>query len=179
MDEPRAVRPVAGRRWYLVLGLTFAVLAALLYLFYQFPRRDLGPKQPIPFSHRIHAGVKRIDCRFCHPYVNVSEAAGLPEMKKCFFCHEYIIPKHPWIVKERKHWETGEPVRWIRVFFVPDHVQFTHEPHMRFAKLECVECHGQVENMDRIPRVNFLMGFCIDCHKRREAQIDCWLACHY
>jgi hypothetical protein len=27
--------------------------------------------------------------------------------------------------------------------------------------------------------VNFEMGFCIGCHKQKNAQIDCWLACHH
>jgi hypothetical protein len=26
--------------------------------------------------------------------------------------------------------------------------------------------------------VNFKMGFCITCHKKKNANIDCWLACH-
>jgi hypothetical protein len=26
--------------------------------------------------------------------------------------------------------------------------------------------------------VNFKMGFCITCHKKKKANMDCWLACH-
>jgi hypothetical protein len=35
-----------------------------------------------------------------------------------------------------------------------------------------------VETMDRIKGVRFRMGFCIECHKERKANLDCWLACH-
>ena len=33
--------------------------------------------------------------------------------------------------------------------------------------------------MDRLQQVDFQMGFCIGCHQERNAQMDCWLACHH
>jgi len=33
---------------------------------YFYPHLRIGPPQPIPFSHRLHVGVKEIDCHFCH-----------------------------------------------------------------------------------------------------------------
>ncbi len=86
--------------WFVAAVL---LVLTLLYFYYLFPGQDLGPVQPIYFSHRIHAGVKQINCRFCHPYVERSEHAGLPEVEKCFFCHKYIIPMHPQILKEKQH----------------------------------------------------------------------------
>jgi hypothetical protein len=163
-------------RWVLAGILLMGLLA---YFYYAYPSQGIGPKQPIPFSHRVHAGVKAINCRFCHPYVERSEHAGLPEMEKCFFCHQYIIPTHPMILKEKEHYEGGRPVPWVRVFYVPDFVKFRHEPHMRFGKLDCSECHGQVERMDRLQKKIFKMKFCKDCHIKKKAQLDCWLACHH
>ncbi|MGO9021302.1 MAG: cytochrome c3 family protein [Syntrophobacteraceae bacterium] len=161
--------------WFCVAVL---LLGTLLYLFYLFPRQDLGPVQPIYFSHRIHAGVKQINCRFCHPYVERSEHAGLPEVEKCFFCHKYIIPMHPEILKEKEYLDKKVPVPWVRIYFVPDFVKFRHQPHM-IAQIDCLRCHGDVPSMDRLRRVDFQMNFCITCHEEKHAQLDCYLGCHH
>jgi len=148
------------------------------YLFYVQMVEDIGPKQPIPFSHRLHAGVKAIHCRFCHPFVARSARAGIPEVGKCLYCHNYIIRKHPWIQEEHRYYDTKEPVPWKRLFFVADHVQFRHQPHILLRGFDCTECHGAVETMDRLPHHKFKMGFCIDCHRKNDAPVSCWLACH-
>lgn len=169
--------PFASGRW---LAVALLLVAAMLYFYYLYPQRLIGPQQPIPFSHRVHAGVKQINCRFCHSFVNRSKHAGLPEVRKCFFCHKYIIPRHEELLREKEYLETDQPVPWKQIFFVPDFVKFQHRPHIELAKLDCVVCHGRVETMDRLQPVNFQMGFCIDCHReRKEAPLDCWLACHH
>lgn len=180
MAEPRDADSRQRRNpWLTWAVVVFLVSGAMFYLFYIYPHADLGPRQPIPFSHRIHAGVKQINCRFCHPFVARSKHAGIPALQKCFFCHNYVIPLHPEIQKEKAHYESGVPVEWIRVFYVPDFVKFRHLPHIQFGNLDCSDCHGAVETMDRLPSVGFQMGFCIGCHRERDAQLDCWLACHH
>jgi hypothetical protein len=166
-------------RWIVWAGVLALLMGVMFYLYALYPEADLGPQQPIYFSHRVHAGVKQINCRFCHPFVDRSENAGIPPMEKCFFCHQYIIPSHPQIVKEREHYDQKIPVRWLRIFYVPDYVKFRHEPHINWGKLDCTECHGAVATFDRLKPVNFEMNFCITCHKKKNAQIDCWLACHH
>ncbi len=174
--ETKTTKAVWWKGWF----WAFVLLAgAMLYLYFLFPHQETGPKQPIFFSHRVHAGVKQINCRFCHPYVERAEHAGLPEVAKCFFCHKYIITEHPQIKLEKEHLDKKVPVPWVRIFFVPDFVKFRHQPHIRFGKLQCAQCHVGVENMDRLRPVNFQMKFCIDCHKIKKAQLDCWLACHH
>ena len=167
------------RRWLKWFLAAVLLMGLMLYFYYVYPGQGMGPKQPISFSHRVHAGVKAINCRFCHPNVERSEHAGLPEMEKCFFCHKYIIPTHPEIVKEKEYFDTGRPVPWVRIFYVPDFVKFRHEPHLLWGKLDCIDCHGQVERMDRLQKKKFKMKFCIECHKSKKAQVDCWLACHH
>jgi hypothetical protein len=166
-------------RWIFWAGGVALLLGVMFYLYALYPEANLGPQQPIYFSHRVHAGVKQINCRFCHPYVDRSENAGIPPMEKCFYCHKYIIPTHPQLVKEKEHYDQKVPVPWVRIFFVPDYVKFRHQPHINWGKLDCAECHGQVAAFDRLRPVNFEMGFCIACHKKLNAQIDCWLACHH
>jgi predicted CXXCH cytochrome family protein len=165
------------RGTWLLLAV-IAVLFAALFYFYSRPARQLGPAQPISFSHRVHAGVKAIDCRFCHPGVERSPNAGLPAVEKCFYCHKYIIPQHPEIVREEEYLKTGKTLAWKRVFWVPDFVFFNHIPHIKWAKLDCARCHGNVKSEDRLQQVNFQMGFCIECHRKMNAQLDCWLGCH-
>ncbi len=174
--EKKHGSPVWWPGWLLV---SILVLSSMMYVYYRYPHQNIGPKQPIPFSHRIHAGVKRINCLFCHPYAERGPRAGIPVMEKCFFCHKYVIPWHPEIEKERAHYESGDPVAWVRIFYIPDHVKFRHQPHIRWAGLACTTCHGQVQTEDRLQKKYFKMGFCIGCHRKMNAQLDCWLSCHH
>ena len=110
-EDAKATRKEA-RWWTGWFVATVLLVLTLVYFYYLFPGQDIGPVQPIYFSHRIHAGVKQINCRFCHPYVERSEHAGLPEVEKCFFCHKYIIPMHPEILKEKEYFDRKVPVPW-------------------------------------------------------------------
>ncbi|MFO8083547.1 MAG: cytochrome c3 family protein [Desulfobacterales bacterium] len=148
-----------------------------LYFFYLPPGSDIGPEQPIPFSHRVHTGVKNIQCEFCHPYVAQSSFPGLPPVEKCLYCHNYIIANHPWIKKEHEYFDTNTPTPWQKVNYVAEHVFFNHQRHIK-KEIECEQCHGEVEKMDRLMAEPFRMGFCIECHREKNANLDCWLACH-
>jgi len=167
-----------GQRNYIWIGLSVILFGMMAYLFFDFPFASIGPRQPIFFSHRIHAGVKAIPCQFCHPFTARSQNAGLPSIEKCFFCHKYIIPQHPQILNEWEHFVAKKPVPWVRIFFTPDYVFFHHRPHVGWNKIDCTECHGDIKSRDRLIPVNFKMGFCVECHRKRKAQLDCWLACH-
>jgi hypothetical protein len=99
-------------------------------------------------------------------------------VEKCFYCHKHVIPDHPEIKREERYLDTNTPVPWKRIFWVPDFVYFNHTPHLKWGGLDCVDCHGNVKTEDRLRKVDFKMGFCIGCHRERNAQVDCWLACH-
>ena len=174
-ENSRRQRISKGMIWVLFCAF---LIGGMLYLAYGYPKSRIGPVQPIYFSHRVHAGVKQINCRFCHSYVERSQDAGLPSVQKCFYCHNWVIPSHPQILLEKQHLDTNTPVPWRRIFYVPDFVYFNHRPHILWAKLDCTNCHGDVKAQDRLQRVDFQMGFCLKCHRKMGAQIDCWLACH-
>ncbi len=163
--------------------LVFAVLlcvlltGAFLYLFYGLPGGGMGPEQPIPFSHRLHAGVKNIQCRFCHPFVGRSINPGIPPVEKCLYCHNYIIAGHPEILKEHRYFDTHTPTPWVKANYLPEHVLFNHQRHIR-KDIACEQCHGEIKTMDRIRGRQFKMGFCVQCHREKKANLDCWLACH-
>ncbi len=189
-DSPRRLRGgLVGPHW----GLIFVVaVGALLFGLYVYPSgaRSYGQdipfehamfgdqiRQPIAFSHRLHVTDKEIDCFYCHPYGERSMNAGLPSADKCLGCHDHIIPEHEEILKLKGFKERGENVPWVRVYYNPDHVYFPHFMHLKEKNIACQDCHGEVERVDTLHQVTFYMGFCIDCHNRREASVEC-TACH-
>jgi hypothetical protein len=167
----------ANRRVLLAIGSCLVFTVMFLYWFYRPPGWDIGPEQPIPFSHRLHVGIKQIQCRFCHPYVDRSLHPGIPPVEKCLYCHNYIIAGHPQILKEHRYFKTGSPLPWRKVNYLAEHVLFNHERHIK-KEIECRQCHGPVETMDRIKGTYFRMQFCITCHRQKKANLGCWLACH-
>ncbi len=179
MAENGEDRTYSRKKWYGWSGVAVLLIGVMLFLYYVYPTQDIGPQQPIFFSHRVHAGVKEINCRFCHPYVDRGRHAGLPTMEKCFFCHKYIITEHPQLVKEKQHLESKSPVPWVRIYYTPDFVKFKHQPHIVWGKIDCTVCHGPVSTMDRLRPIDFQMKFCIGCHKKMNAQTDCYLTCHH
>src|SRR5262245_66558809 len=77
-----------------------------------------APKQPILFSHKIHAGDFKIDCQYCHADARRSTFAGLPSVKRCMGCHQIVASKDAELQKEveklRAHWKDARPVEWVR-----------------------------------------------------------------
>ena len=162
-----------------ILLLAAAGLAAGLFVLYQLPLESSppNPTQPIPFSHRIHAGTNQIDCEFCHRFVRASPVAGIPAVATCRACHLYIAQDRPAIKTLLGYWQRQEPIPWVRVHKLPDHVYFPHMMHLR-AGLACKDCHGAVSTMETLTRVAPLkMGWCLNCHQTRGASVDCW-TCH-
>ena len=134
--------------------------------------------QPIAFSHAHHAGQYEIECQFCHTYARRGPVAGIPSVQRCVGCHRTILSDRPEIQKILEYWENEEPIPWIRVHDLPDYVRFTHKAHVR-AGLDCSSCHGDLTQMEIAEQVESLsMGWCLDCHKKRDASRDC-LVCHY
>jgi len=161
----------------LVGGIVFVSVMALIGAAILYPG-PLGIEQPIPFSHRVHAGQKEIGCLMCHPHPLSQAVAGIPPVETCMFCHIRIIIHYPPIEEVHQHYRDHEPILWRRVSDLPDFVQFNHGVHMA-AGFECGHCHGDVKAMDRIILYqSFQMGFCIQCHRDHHATIDCF-ACHY
>ncbi len=168
-------------RYFWVGGLLFLLAAALFiitWLSYSLVfRTQMGPEQPIPFSHRVHAGTKNISCVMCHQSVIDTARAGIPPLATCVLCHERIIPEYPWIKMLREHFDQKKPVAWTRLNSLPDFVFFNHAAHLH-AGIDCGRCHGAVNEMDRLVQPqNFIMGFCIQCHKENNASSDCYF-CH-
>ncbi len=135
------------------------------------------PLQPVPFSHRVHAGVNGIGCLMCHAHAEHSPAAGIPSMARCMGCHKFVARDKKDVQLVVDTYRDRKVLRWVRVHRLPDHVFFTHQRHVARG-VRCKECHGDVATMDVMVRVSPLtMGWCVDCHRERQAPTDC-LTCH-
>ena len=131
-----------------------------------------GPVQPIPFNHRFHVREIGMQCAYCHGGIESSAVAPIPPVDLCMGCHRIVGAQLEPIQDLRGYWDRGEPVPWERVYKVPDFVQFPHEAHVR-NEVACSECHGPVEDMDRVYSVTDLrMGWCLECHMGDPQETD-------
>ena len=74
------------------------------------------------------------------------------------------------IAKVLWHWENKVPIRWVKVHDLADFVYFDHSRHIA-AGLQCANCHGPIETMERVRRVNSLkMAWCLSCHRQAPTE---------
>src|SRR5690349_582881 len=113
------------------ITLIIVVFGGVAYLFAGTPKyQGYAPDQPIPFSHKIHAGEVGVDCKFCHVNVERSAHATIPDTATCMKCHETIASDSVNIQYLRQSYKAGMPIRWLKVHDLPDHVKFSHKPHV-------------------------------------------------
>jgi hypothetical protein len=170
-----------------IAGVTVVAAAVSLLAVAAVPARGQAPlapapKQPVFFSHKIHAGDFKIDCQYCHADARRSAYAGLPSVKRCMGCHQIVASQDAALQKEveklRAHWKEGRPIAWVRVHKVAGFVYFPHKRHVG-AGVACQECHGPVQAMAEIAQVAPLtMGWCVSCHAERKGPLDC-VVCHH
>jgi predicted CXXCH cytochrome family protein len=184
---------------YLSVPAVLAALAtATATALYSYTDAELaGPTQPIAFSHKVHFTDLGIECLYCHSAAETSQRATVPAISVCMGCHQWVKKgtsegSTEEIAKMQDFYSRGESIPWVRVHWLPEHVQFKHMRHVR-AGVECRECHGPVETMNQVfmtadtklrprslwlPAAKLQMGWCLDCHEKKRGSIDC-VACHY
>lgn len=136
------------------------------------------PKQPIPFSHKKHAGDMKMPCEYCHTGARHGASAGIPPLNTCMGCHKVAaVDKEP-IKYITEKYNKKEPMDWVKVHDSPDFVRFTHKPHIT-AGVSCQECHGPVQEMEEVyQHAPLQMGWCLRCHQEKNAPQKCF-TCHY
>ena len=101
-------------------------------------------------------------------------------------CHNSVAPKDPKdqpdIDRLIKQWDSRQPIQWVRIFDMPDFVQFNHRPHIA-GGVACESCHGDVAKTSQPHPYNLNMGFCLNCHRQQTPEkvtklISCE-TCHY
>ncbi|WP_052353445.1 c-type cytochrome [Dyadobacter tibetensis] len=132
-------------------------------------QQGYAPKQPIAFSHKLHAGEYKIDCNYCHTGANRGQSAHIPSANICMNCHGVIKKESPEIQKIYTSIENDQPIEWVRVHNLPDFAYFNHSQHVNVAGVECQTCHGEIEKMEVVQqRSSLTMGWCIDCHRKTD-----------
>jgi hypothetical protein len=154
-----------------LLGLVLLVLGAVL-TWYSFTAEPHGVgeavEQPVPFSHRHHAGDLGIDCRYCHGTVETDAFAGMPPISTCMTCHSQLYTNQAALKPVVDSWRSGAALHWQRVNQLPDFVYFNHAIHVAKG-IACVSCHGRVDRMPLTARMQSLsMKWCLGCHRAPE-----------
>lgn len=129
------------------------------------------PRQPVAYSHAVHAGGAQIDCLYCHYGAERGRFAGIPPASVCMNCHEQIQPRTEEVDKIVEALRRRQPLEWVRVNHLPDHVAFDHSAHVVTGGVECQECHGEVQGMGLVRQDKSLtMGWCLECHRTEQEQ---------
>ncbi len=132
-----------------------------------------APKQPIAYSHKLHAGQYKIDCNYCHTGVNKGKSANIPSANICMNCHNAIKRESPEIQKIYRAIENDQPIEWVRVHNLPDFAYFNHAQHVNVGGLQCQQCHGEIQTMEVVEqRSSLTMGWCIDCHRQTNVNSE-------
>jgi hypothetical protein len=138
-------------------------------IWYYFSPKNLqvgyAPAQPVPYSHKLHADELGIDCRYCHANVERSQEAMIPATETCMGCHMVVKKDSPKLAALRDSWASGNPVQWVRIHKLPDHVFFDHSVHVAVG-VGCASCHGRIDQME-VVRLDkpIAMVWCLDCHR--------------
>ncbi|WP_299603566.1 c-type cytochrome [uncultured Aquimarina sp.] len=187
---------------FLVLVSAIFVLLASGYFVYGYLMQvgvDQGymPIQPIHYSHKIHAGDNKIECKYCHSSARVSKHSGIPSLNVCMNCHKSIAEVAEstatdeyskefydgeikklykavgWDEAEQAYTGKTEPVKWVRIHNLPDFAYFNHSQHVSVAGIECQTCHGPVEEMEIMyQHAPLTMGWCINCHRETNVKVE-------
>ena len=150
-------------------------------------QKGYKPEQPIKFSHKLHAGDNEIACQYCHSSVEKSRHAGIPSVNICMNCHKGIQKGPQYGEKEigKIYASNGfdpktgtyddskqNPLKWIKVHNLPDHVYFNHSQHVVVGQIDCATCHGDVKKMTVAEqKAPLTMKWCIDCHRKTEVKM--------
>lgn len=137
-----------------------------------------APVQPLPFSHRAHAGAQKLPCKGCHTMPEPGDFATLPPTKTCMACHSEIKKDSPHIAKLAAAHAQNRKLAWVPVYRIPDYVSFSHKVHTSVEGVNCQTCHGPVAEREVMRReTDISMAGCMSCHRTHHASNHC-LFCH-
>lgn len=152
----------------IAVGGLLVVAGAWYYFSPEYLEVGYMPRQPVPYSHKLHAGELGLDCRYCHSMVERSAIAGVPPTQTCMNCHQLVARDAETLEPIRESARTGERMRWIRVHDLPEYVYFDHSVHLA-AGVGCSTCHGDIASMEEVVQVEPLsMRWCLECHRNPD-----------
>ncbi|MHA7055977.1 c-type cytochrome [Aquimarina sp. M1] len=200
-SEPRTPiwKAFVQNQFLVLVSAIFLLLASGYFVYGYFMQVgvDQGymPVQPIHYSHKIHAGENKIECKYCHSSARVSKHSGIPSLNVCMNCHKSIAEVAEstateeyskefydgeiqklykavgWDENSQSYTGETEPVKWVRIHNLPDFAYFNHSQHVSVAGVECQKCHGPVEEMEVMyQHAPLTMGWCINCHRETNVK---------
>ncbi len=162
--------------------------------------------QPLEFNHAVHTGEKGgMKCEDCHVLRDDGSFAGIPAVENCSGCHAQPLgTTQAEKVLVEKYVTPNREIPWEVYSRQPENVWFPHAPHIRLAKLDCAECHGDHGKTTRLRpfernrvsgysrdiwgpsisriatgkrRPGMKMDDCVDCHREKGLAHSC-MECH-
>jgi hypothetical protein len=80
-------------------------------------------------------------------------------------CHVQVLKDDARLALVRESAASGQPIPWVQIHKMPDYVYFNHSVHVNRG-ISCVECHGQINQMDEVYHAKPLsMSYCLACHR--------------
>jgi mono/diheme cytochrome c family protein len=143
-------------------------------------QQNYQPKQPIYYSHKVHAGINQINCQYCHSAAEKGKHSMIPSFNVCMNCHKGInkytgAEEHHlvasngekingdkeiaklyeavgWDPEKKAYTKTPNPdkFQWVKIHNLPDHVAFSHATHVKNGQVACQRCHGEIQEMDEV-----------------------------
>ncbi len=95
-EEERASvwRSFANNQFLVMVSVVFLLLVGAYYAYGWMMQLGIDkgyqPVQPIHFSHKVHAGDNKVECKYCHSSARVSKTSGIPSLNVCMNCHKSI-----------------------------------------------------------------------------------------
>jgi hypothetical protein len=130
------------------------------------------PVQPLPYSHKQHLALG-LKCEYCHIEPDPGEMMTFPATEKCMTCHQSVGKDKPTIQKLTAYAKSNEAIPWVRVYKIPEWVDFSHKNHLQ-AGAKCQTCHGPVAERDSLfKEVDNSMGACMECHRQKNVSVQC------
>ena len=169
--RPFAFIPVVALPRAAAIVLLLLLAAGCEFSDYTIPTYQKGykPAQPISYSHKLHAGELKMECKYCHFGAEKGRKAGIPPLNVCMNCHKVVKTDSPQIKKLADAYQAGRSIPWIKIHNLPDFVAFDHSRHVNKG-VACQTCHGPVEEMQEVRQFAPLtMGWCVNCHRQYNA----------
>lgn len=160
--------------------------------------KNYQPRQPIVFSHKVHAGINQINCLYCHAGAEKSRYSMIPSPNICMNCHRVIdqytgnefsdaegnlvngteeihklYDAAGWDPEKKQYTKPGHPIEWIQIHNLPDYVYFNHSQHVKVGQIQCQTCHGPIQEENEVYQYATLgMGWCVNCHRTTKVQFS-------
>ncbi|MAO71892.1 MAG: hypothetical protein CMD02_05225 [Flavobacteriales bacterium] len=144
-------------------------------------------------KNSAHSGVPSANvCMNCHAVVKGGDDKAKNEIGKIWKSFGLDIETDDFDWNKLDTYQQT-PIEWIRVHNLPDHAYFNHAQHVTVGGLECQQCHGnmqektvgQVATAEELNKIDYnikdgiefdhptlTMGWCIDCHRQKEVDME-------